>query len=63
MCKVEYVVHVQTSINSSTVMICVYVDVLLIIDSDSSEIENLKSKMKDGFEMTDIGKLSYFLGM
>lgn len=36
---------------------------LLIIGGHTSEIENLKEKMKVEFEMTDLGKISYFFGM
>lgn len=41
----------------------VYVDDLIITGNHSFEIENLKNKMQFEFEMTDLGKLSYFLGM
>ncbi|MCI00654.1 retrovirus-related Pol polyprotein from transposon TNT 1-94, partial [Trifolium medium] len=47
----------------NTVIICLYVDDLLITGSKASEIEELKCKLKSEFEMTDLGKLSYFLGM
>jgi hypothetical protein len=35
----------------------------LITRSDSSEIEKSKLVMNREFEMTNLGKLSYFLGM
>ncbi|WJX12170.1 hypothetical protein P8452_02697 [Trifolium repens] len=44
-------------------IICLYVDDLLVTGSSSIEIENFKSQMKCEFEMTDLGKLTYFLGM
>lgn len=47
---------------SSTLMICLYVDDLLVTGSDQQEVEDFKIQMKNEFEMTDLGKLSYFLG-
>ncbi|GAU17358.1 hypothetical protein TSUD_232340 [Trifolium subterraneum] len=44
-------------------IICLYVDDLLVTGSSLTEIENFKSQMKSEFEMTDLGKLTYFLGM
>ncbi|PNX79017.1 putative copia-type protein, partial [Trifolium pratense] len=44
-------------------IICLYVYDLLITGSKASEIEELECKLKSEFEMTDLGKLSYFLGM
>ncbi|CAJ2679021.1 unnamed protein product [Trifolium pratense] len=43
-------------------IICLYVDDLLITGSKASEIKELY-KLKSEFEMIDLGKLSYFLGM
>ncbi|PNX68811.1 hypothetical protein L195_g056373, partial [Trifolium pratense] len=47
----------------NTVIICLYVDDLLITGSKANEVEDMKCKLKSEFEMTDLGKLSYFLGM
>jgi hypothetical protein len=38
-------------------------DDLLVTGSDSNEIEKFKLTMSKEFEMTDLGKLSYFLGI
>lgn len=43
-------------------LICLYVDALLI-NSDQKEIEELKTKLKSEFEMTDLEELTYFLGL
>ncbi|GAU33702.1 hypothetical protein TSUD_148530 [Trifolium subterraneum] len=37
--------------------------VMQVTGSSPVEIENFKSQMKSEFEMTDLGKLTYFLGM
>ena len=49
--------------NSSLVIICLYVDDLLVTRNDSTEIERFKVLMKSEFDMTDLGKLTYFLGI
>ncbi|KAK2353501.1 putative mitochondrial protein [Trifolium repens] len=62
-CSVEYGVYVKCSDDKHMLIICLYVDDLLVTGSSSIEIENFKSQMKCEFEMTDLGKLTYFLGM
>jgi hypothetical protein len=44
-------------------MICLYVDDLLVTGSNQSGIEKFKHTMQCEFEMTDLGRLSYFLGL
>ncbi|CAJ2634633.1 unnamed protein product [Trifolium pratense] len=62
-CSVEYGVYVKHSDNKHILIICLYVDDLLVTGSSLAEIEDFKSQMKSEFEMTDLGKLTYFLGM
>ncbi|CAJ2637750.1 unnamed protein product [Trifolium pratense] len=62
-CSVEYGVYVKHSDNKHMLIICLYVDDLLVTGSSLAEIEDFKSQMKSEFEMTDLGKLTYFLGM
>lgn len=44
-------------------IICLYVDDLVVTGSNLREINELKKIMEDEFEMTDLGKLNYFLGL
>jgi len=44
-------------------IICLYVDNLLVIGSNSESMEKFKKTMVAEFKMTDLGKLSYFLGL
>ncbi|XP_021991522.1 uncharacterized mitochondrial protein AtMg00810-like [Helianthus annuus] len=44
-------------------VICLYVDDLIIASDSLDIINQLKNSMKTGFEMTDLGILHYFLGM
>lgn len=44
-------------------ILCLYVDDLLITGSNKDEIDDLKVKLKTEFEMMDLGELTYFLGL
>jgi hypothetical protein len=63
-CSVEYGVYVREGHEGTgLLLICLYVDDLLITGSDPKEIDELKKILKSEFEMSDLGELSYFLGM
>ncbi|WVZ50903.1 hypothetical protein U9M48_002109, partial [Paspalum notatum var. saurae] len=44
-------------------LIGVYVDDLIVVGSDNREIEEFKSQMKQEFKMSDLGPLSFYLGI
>jgi hypothetical protein len=54
---------VKGSTEPSLLIICLYMDDLMLTGSNMKDIEEFKSVMKSEFEMTDLGKLAYFLGM
>jgi len=63
-CSVEHGMYVkQLSQKARNLYICLYVDDLLITGSSASEIEALKENLKGEYEKTDLGVLSYFLGL
>jgi len=62
-CTVEFGVYVKRTSHANTLIVCLYVDDLIITGSVEEEIEEFKGKMKIEFEMTDLGTLSYFLGL
>lgn len=62
-CKSEYGVYVKKGSEGNQLLICLYVDDLIVTGSDMNEIEAFKSQMMSEFEMSDLGKLTYFLGM
>lgn len=62
-CKSEYGVYVKKGSEGNQLLICLYVDDLILTGSDMNEIEAFKSQMMSEFEMSDLGKLTYFLGM
>lgn len=61
--QVEHGIFVKGSEGTSLLIICLYVDDLMLTGSNMQDIEEFKSVMKSEFEMTDLGKLAYFLGM
>ena len=44
-------------------IITLYVDDLLVIESNVYVIETIKKKLKDNFEVSDLGDVSLVLGM
>jgi len=62
-CPIEYGVYVKIVQLNQLIIICLYVDDLLIIGSNTTDIEKIKQNLKMEFKMTDLGTLSYFLGL
>ncbi|GJS03668.1 ribonuclease H-like domain, reverse transcriptase, RNA-dependent DNA polymerase [Tanacetum coccineum] len=48
---------------TSTLIVGVYVDDLIITGTPRKEIDLFKSQMKDKFKMSDLGLLAYYLGI
>lgn len=49
--------------NISFIAVLVYVDDLLICESDTTQIADLKDMFSQSFHMKDLGQLKYFLGL
>ncbi|GAU38708.1 hypothetical protein TSUD_396360 [Trifolium subterraneum] len=62
-CVTEHGVYVRKDKNKGVIILCLYVDDLLITGSNEEYIADFKKQMMREFEMTDIGHLSYFLGI
>ena len=45
------------------IIISLYVDDLFVTESNSTLVEKFKYEMNNAFEMTDLGEMTYFLGM
>jgi len=56
-------VYVKKGIECNQLLICLYVDDLIVTRSDMKEIKVFKTQMMNEFEMLDLGNLTYFLGM
>ncbi|XP_019416448.1 PREDICTED: uncharacterized protein LOC109327748 [Lupinus angustifolius] len=62
-CYVEYGVYIKKCDDRDMIIICLYVDDLLITGSNKAEIAAIKKSLSSEFEMSDLGRLAYFLGI
>lgn len=61
-CSSEHGVYTRMN-GDGKLIIAVYVDDLLVIGNNFEAIESFKQQMSQNFEMTDLGKLNYYLGI
>lgn len=61
-CPYEHGVYTKRE-NGETLIIGIYVDDLLVTGTNVKVIEEYKKQMSGIFEMTDMGKLTYYLGI
>lgn len=54
---------VKTGAEGKIIIVSLYVDDIIFTGNDACLIEEFKSSMKSEFEMTDLGKMRYFLGV
>ena len=58
----EFTLYIK-KVDTDVIIVSLYVDDLLVTGSNEKLIEKFKEEMKNVFEMTDLGKMSFFLGM
>ena len=61
--RMEYEAYLKMSNNGELLIVCLYVDDLLVTGSAVVEIDRFKITMNPEYEITDLGILSHFLGM
>ena len=61
-CAEEHGVYVRSE-GQRRLLLGVYVDDLILTGVDSNELTQFKEEMKDRFKMSDLGLLSYYLGI
>ncbi|KAL7582697.1 hypothetical protein Lser_V15G42892 [Lactuca serriola] len=61
-CAHEYVVYIRKT-NSSLLIVGTYVDDLIVTGTSKKEIDLFKKEMNQEFEMSDMGLLTYYLGI
>lgn len=61
-CVSEHGVYTRIPDRGTHLIVCLYVDDMLVSGDNDDEIVEFKSKMMKEFEMSDLGCLSYFLG-
>ena len=62
-CPHEYGLYVKKKENGDMLIVCLYVDDLIFTRNNSEMISEFKREMAAEFEMTDIGLMSYYLGI
>jgi hypothetical protein len=61
-CSQEQAVYKKV-VNSSLILVGVYIDDLIVTRSNYNQIMKFKKAMSKSFEMSDLGKLTYYLGI
>ncbi|XP_050895365.1 uncharacterized protein LOC127101984 [Lathyrus oleraceus] len=59
----EYGVYIQHTSEGGMILVCLYVDDVLLTRSCSDEIMKFKKVLMNEFEMTGMGNMIYFIGM
>lgn len=62
-CDYEHTLFVKINKEGSMLIVSLYVNDLLCTGNDESMIVEFKNSMKNEFDMTDLGKMKYFLGL
>lgn len=62
-CVVEHSLYVKKNDKGNVLILSLYVDDLMVTGSCLDEIKKFKTTMKAEFDMKNLGRLSYFLGM
>ena len=60
--NIDHTLFIKQKPGKVTVFI-VYVDDMVVITNDSSEIKTLQRQLAIEFELKDLGNLNYFLGL
>jgi len=59
----EVPVFVRQMDEGKMLIVCLYVDDLIFMGNDASMFSTFKHSMMTEFDMTDLGRMSYFLGL
>ena len=62
-CDYEHTLFIKTRKEGKVLIVSLYVDDLIFTGNDVLMFTKFKNSMKDEFDMTDLGKMRYFLGL
>ncbi|KAI5316235.1 hypothetical protein L3X38_045411 [Prunus dulcis] len=62
-CPYEHTLFIKTAERGKILIVCLYVDDLIYTGNDATMFEQFKKSMMVEFDMTDLGKMRYFLGI
>jgi hypothetical protein len=62
-CPHEHTLFVRQMDGGKMLIVCLYVDDLIFTGNDASMFSTFKHSMMTEFDMTDLGRMSYFLGL
>lgn len=62
-CPYEHTLFTKIKDGNNILIVSLYVDDLIYTGNDSKMFEEFKMSMKNNFDMTDLGKMKYFLGI
>jgi hypothetical protein len=62
-CPYEHTLYIKTGGKGNLLIVCLYVDDLIFTGNDEGMFSTFKQSMMNKFEMTDLGKMKYFLGI
>ncbi|RVW47997.1 Retrovirus-related Pol polyprotein from transposon RE1 [Vitis vinifera] len=62
-CDYEHTLFIKTNKEGKVLIVSLYVDDLIFIGNDELMFAEFKYSMKHEFDMTDLGKMRYFLGL
>lgn len=59
----EYTLYKKAEENGNILLVCIYVDDIVCLSSSIQLVTEFKTDMMKQFEMSDLGMLTYFLGV
>lgn len=62
-CPYEHTLFIKAADGGKILIVCLYVDDLILTGNDDLMFTEIKKSMMVEFDMTDLGKMRYFLGI
>ena len=62
-CEYEHTLFIKTEAGNKILIVSLYVDDLIYTGNDEGLLQGFKASMEKEFDMTDLGRMKYFLGV